>query len=421
GQMALGHVNIYWNKEYWRGSDVQIYASNRYQPNAALGGMVSRPITLTFAAPGAVAPGIDTLVLPSQAGTLFADTTIPNAITPGQVRMPASWNRFGEPGLEGADDWARTLAHELGHYLLFLPDNYLLADPANNYLLEVDNNTPCRPSAMASAYANPGDPDSELLVDLNTAGCEKVVAQWLTSLSDWELVTEIYGIQANAPTDAGPFQLPFPVTFVSQLSTQSDSNAPVDELFFVRQANGSAETLSPRTVSAYLFRPGERIIDVIALGAPVGNQINARGARIGDELCVYDMSPDSQRSACSIIGPSNTDLQFNGFGWLPTVTITASEIPDGADLTGIVPVTLDIAVQLFGDESIGPNPSVQVQFFTDFISSTIAYASPDITLVSEGGSRYTGVITLDHAPINSYVRIWVNGDKDSQVMVPIFL
>ncbi len=51
--------------------------------------------------------------------------TLENAFFPGQIRMPPTWNRFGNPGGTLGEDWPRTLAHELGHYLFYHLDNYL--------------------------------------------------------------------------------------------------------------------------------------------------------------------------------------------------------------------------------------------------------------------------------------------------------
>ena len=44
------------------------------------------------------------------------------------ARMGAIWNRYGEASGNLGEDWPRALAHELGHYLLFLDDNYLGLD-----------------------------------------------------------------------------------------------------------------------------------------------------------------------------------------------------------------------------------------------------------------------------------------------------
>ena len=43
GQMALGKVTIFQNKENWLNSDVVIYANSSVRPRATMGGVVNRP------------------------------------------------------------------------------------------------------------------------------------------------------------------------------------------------------------------------------------------------------------------------------------------------------------------------------------------------------------------------------------------
>jgi hypothetical protein len=39
--------------------------------------------------------------------------------------MGASWNADGDPDVDIAEDWAKALAHEIGHYAFFLDETYL--------------------------------------------------------------------------------------------------------------------------------------------------------------------------------------------------------------------------------------------------------------------------------------------------------
>ncbi|MBK8045935.1 MAG: VCBS repeat-containing protein [Anaerolineales bacterium] len=71
-------------------------ASNQVRPSANRGGIVSGTVTL-------VDPGLST----------------PITATQGEIRIGAVWNRYGDPQPIG-DDWPRVLAHEIGHYALFL-------------------------------------------------------------------------------------------------------------------------------------------------------------------------------------------------------------------------------------------------------------------------------------------------------------
>jgi len=53
-------------------------------------------------------------------GVISDTQVITIAYGPGQVRMGSVWNRYGESTGTLGEDWPRTLAHELGHYLFFL-------------------------------------------------------------------------------------------------------------------------------------------------------------------------------------------------------------------------------------------------------------------------------------------------------------
>jgi hypothetical protein len=101
GQAALGSIRVYHARERWNDAHIRIYATNTMRPNAVKGGIV--------------APG-QSVVDPDVATITY---------TTGQIRMGAIWNRYGEASANLGEDWPRTLAHELGHYLFYLDDNYL--------------------------------------------------------------------------------------------------------------------------------------------------------------------------------------------------------------------------------------------------------------------------------------------------------
>ncbi|MGD1994086.1 MAG: VCBS repeat-containing protein, partial [Anaerolineae bacterium] len=122
GQVALGETTIYHDRQHWLDAHVRIYATNRMRPNAAQGGIVSTVIT---------DPVTSTLTY-----------------APGQVHMGAVWNRYGDPSGTLGEDWPRTLAHELGHFALYLDDNYLgFSD--SGLLIPVDG---CDGTAMTDPY-----------------------------------------------------------------------------------------------------------------------------------------------------------------------------------------------------------------------------------------------------------------------------
>ena len=173
GQVALGSITIYQDREHWydqvddhgnllpggKGADIRIHASNRLRPNAAQGGitLADRP-----------------------------DPTTANLTYEfGHVRMGAVWNRDGDPVQKEGDDWARALAHELGHYALYLDDNYLGLD-AKHRLIAVDS---C-PGAMSDPYRADGTefrPRAGWL-----PSCAATLANTITGRADWETIKAFY-------------------------------------------------------------------------------------------------------------------------------------------------------------------------------------------------------------------------------------
>ncbi len=111
GQVTLGKVNIYHAREQWLDAHIRIYATNRLRPWAAQGGIVSE----------------------EQQDPDLAEIRY----LPGQIAMGSVWNRYGTAEDDFGEDWPRTLAHELGHYLFFLDDNYLGLDE-NGLLVPID-------------------------------------------------------------------------------------------------------------------------------------------------------------------------------------------------------------------------------------------------------------------------------------------
>ena len=61
--------------------------------------------------------------------------------------MPVTWNRDGSVEFDSTG-WSRALAHELGHSLLFLLDNYLGVADDDSTIIKTD----CIGSAMTDAY-----------------------------------------------------------------------------------------------------------------------------------------------------------------------------------------------------------------------------------------------------------------------------
>ncbi len=369
GQVALGNVRIYHDARRsslpdganaWNNAHIRIYASNRLRPNADQGGIVSQVFSET---------------VQSVQGS---GSTAPRVISylPGQVRMGLTWNRYGDATAGNlGDDWPAALAHELGHYLLFLDDDYLTL--ADDLLIPLDD-TDC-PGAMNNPYSNAY---SEFHPDQGwkTSNCVKTLSELNTQRSDWETIVRFYP-ELNAPTgnftetESGPSLLPLavtqisfqavdpaadPMTWLARLYGQpGETPESVYRRFCVPTGFGPpapnqvvAETASPvfecpaeaitstqplevpifylkgltpgdQTSSqarAYLFQ-GMPYPTLIDLGQPTGDQVTARGARPNDRLCVYDLI--NGQVGCEAITPGDDQLEMQQpAGWQPQIIIS---------------------------------------------------------------------------------------------------
>lgn len=112
GQMTLGTVTIYTGGEQWDQADIRILANNAYRPTAFIGGIVDEPT-----------PYIDTTT--GLTRTIFY---------PAPILLGRQWNGIGarEGAWSQAAGW-RTIGHELGHYALFLYDQYVDLDGNEQY------------------------------------------------------------------------------------------------------------------------------------------------------------------------------------------------------------------------------------------------------------------------------------------------
>ena len=174
GQAALGRIRIFHDArrqpavngfQPWLNSHIRIYASNEVHPNAIQGGIVGDRV----------------------------EETTPNGkqvvYTPGMVHIGASGTATPTPPRLG-EDWPRALAHELGHYLFFLDDNYIGQAPDGSVqFISSDPNTGC-PGAM-------NDPYTDFLAKYQPQpgwlpGCANTYSQQTLGRSDWETIVAHY-------------------------------------------------------------------------------------------------------------------------------------------------------------------------------------------------------------------------------------
>jgi FG-GAP-like repeat/FG-GAP repeat len=277
GQVALGQITVYQAREHWDDADIRILASNQVRPNADQGGVVTEPTVITFQEP--------------------------TAFTPGQVRIGPEWNRYGNIQPIG-EDWSRALAHELAHYLLFLEDTYLGFDAQSGLLIPI---TTCTGTAMTDPY---NDAFSEFRTD--DASWASQCGATLAELPDWAAITRIYPeLHAPQVDNPGPALMPYAFTQVeikpppaAAASLLNDTNIQMDD-----------PTLKLADGQAYLIRRGAAVIN---LGKPVNGTVLARGAREGDELCVFA----AQDFACQgLSNTSFTPLTPQSI-WRPTIQLS---------------------------------------------------------------------------------------------------
>lgn len=448
GQVALGNVRVYHDARRntlpngtnaWNDAHVRIYATNRLRPNADQGGLVSQALseTVTLTPTDAIAP----------------PAAITHVITylPGQVRMGTIWNRYGDASTGNlGEDWPAALAHELGHYLLFLDDNYLTLE--DNLLVPLSDDD-C-PGAMNNPYSNVYSefhPDQEW--DLGR--CPNTLSNQNTGRSDWKTIHRFYPWlkQPAKPfdeRDQGPSLLPLAVTQVSfrgpdpasdrlrwmaqaldatsvpieklietlcepglpaissrrnpgRISDQSlqfgcpaspiTSTAPLEVPIFYLKAKEGDHNRTFRASSqarAILFQ-GEPYRTLIDLGQPIGDQVYAYGARPTDRLCVYDPSNDGV--GCEDIVPGTDQVVMQSPGdWKPQVVVSP-----------ITSRTLQISVTLplTGRD---PEPNLLWRLFpTDRPALELSHLN--LAMETADSVIYSDTVVLDEPVLEGYA--WV--------------
>jgi hypothetical protein len=332
GQAALGRLTIYHNREQWDNTNIRIYATNRLRPNADQGGIVSEPIS-------------ETVTLQQRENVI--------EYAPGQVRMAAVWNRFGDADGNLSEDWPRTLAHELGHYVFYLDDNYLGLDSAGR-LIAVET---C-PGAMS-------DPYNEGYSEFHPGGgwlpsCEDTLSNTSTGRSDWTTISTFYaalqapGVSFNNLLQ-GPSTLPLAVTEMDYVETGAAAATLDVPIFYLKDQQGTSVQpgLSAR---AFVFQEGDalqehRLIDV---GRPIRDYIEARGARVGDRVCMVELA--NERQACETIVVGDEEIEVvQRPEWQPDIRVSpVTSTTIDVDVSG-VPADLNLCARLFPEDNLDPS------------------------------------------------------------------
>jgi hypothetical protein len=369
GQVALGDIYVFQNADRWANSHILVHSTNRLRPYATVGGVV---ITATAA------------LSPTQGITY----------TIGQVHMGATWNRYGNPAQSIGVDWPVILAHELGHYLLFLEDTYLGLQQFDGaeVLVSVDS---CTGSAMGDVYNINNTEFVQSPTDWQ-ANCAGTLAAQELSRTEWDTITGHYPwLKSPRLTQPGPGLMPFELTTITIIDPISPANTLEDPTFYL---DYRADEVSSSEARAFLLRNRSGTaagIDayeyVYDLGNPVGgqNRVLARGAAPGDRLCVFDQA--RRQFGCARVEPGRERMPLQkDDAWQPVITL--SPVNSTTFAVRVDGVTLAAGQQL------------QARLYPDFGSAfTITQLSP-----LAGG--YAGTLALDYPALKGHVQVWVNND-----------
>jgi subtilisin-like proprotein convertase family protein len=363
GQVALRTISIYQNRERWADADVRVLATNRQRPNADQGGVTTVP---------------------------YADDEVDDIIYyPGWINMGAVWNRYGnETGTIG-EDWPRSLAHELGHFLLYLDDNYigLIGDASEADLVAID--PPCG-GAMYDPYR---DEYTEFTPRASwEPTCTHTLSNYYTRRADWETIRLFYP-ELRAPqtygANPGPSQQPLAVTTIEEVMPSAPLTTLDNTVFSLVDTSG-ARIVPGSNTQAYLFpQNGTRLVDV---GRPTVDQIDARGVRPGDELCVYELSRTPQpRLGCLNVGDESGTLTLvEKAGWQPDVRVTP-----------LSATTISMTVQARGLGS--PTPAaLKARFFP------VGQNATEVQTFNLSNDVYQTTFAVSTTIETGYIRLWVD-------------
>jgi len=367
GQAALGEITIYHAKEKWEEADIHIHATNDLRPHATIGGIVSVGLYKEILVDGEITPIL---------------------YTSGHVEMGAVWNRYGEAGDSLSEDWARTLTHELGHYLFFLFDNYIGID--GNHVSRVEG---C-PGVMSDPYS---EVDSEFHPEFEWAqNCTQTLSHQLLGRSDWETIVDFYewfsapaGSISN-PAFAGPNTLPLAVTQVRYVEPESDATTVDVNTFFLLGPDGSPY-VAGNNAKAFLFK-GQQHDSIVNLGAPRRDRVQARHASLGDTLCVYELTATSDPVAgCTEIANGDTEMSLSAVStWQPDVIIE--------------PVSRSQINVSVGNLPADPPLSLKARLYpANMLAGDVASAA--VSLQQQAGS-YNAIIDLTQITQEAYLHIY---------------
>ena len=400
GQVALRQINFFYDKLFWGQADIIIHASNSLRPSATIGGVVTQPRPEYVYDPA----------------TDKFDKLIPEAYLPGHIRMGTVWDPFGERTAELGEEWSRALAHELSHYLFFLPDNYLGFDSGILRLIE---------SCSGSFMSDNIDPaNSEFLAANNwSPRCDNTLAQHTTGRSDWETVR----LESNYPMLKAPEQFEgpgvLPLDFLVPVvwtpianDAEAEKRPLLPSRYFTLQAkDNDGSNIKARLPNAQGFLIKTQGNDdasddlIINLGTPTGggDRLKVRGASVGDRLCVFgrDDANKDRYAGCKTLTSTDASL-----------LLTVVDEPDW-------PSSIDIDTQngriISITTQITTTQTVYAQIYPLHYPS-ISGLAPTTMLQTNDGITHTGSVTLPLPAYEVMARIWVEGKEGQHELITTY-
>jgi len=338
GQVALGDITIYHNKQNWLSSDIVMYARNNIRPRANQGGVVEEPTN-----------------------DVGLGGVIQDAFLPGQISIGPIWDPFGENQFDFGQDWWRTLAHELAHFLLFLPDNYIGVNQTG--LVGLD----CQGSFMTNTY---DENYSELLTrpEWETdADCMQSVAEQITGRADWETVTYFYNMLTGASGNPGPSNLPLDLVQVTFVDPVPVPLALTTRNYDIRDASTGQIALAPLAQGYLIHTQGtpntlndDTLVNLGSTRAG-GDRIKVRGAEPGDRVCVFDLQNTTPRLGCENVQSTSTAVFLTGTpNWQPEIQVTPVSSTTLDITVNLAQAANQLKVQVYPATGDPDNPATQI-------------------------------------------------------------
>ena len=389
GQMAFGELTISQNADDWAYADILVHSSNRLRPYAEQGGIVTRATSETIQSVQSLQEKIE--------------------YRPGQINLGSSWDRYGNPEQGFSDDWSLALAHELGHYLLFLDETYLGFDGA---LLHTRDK--CNKSAMGDLYGSKAA--TEFVADSLEwlTNCADTLSNQTLKRTEWQTIQKWYP-DVQIPTEilTGPSVIAYDWTaFIVRNPILPNIDAIPDLNFYFDYAETTKSSSEART---YLLKwkedngggasnSGDHIY-AIDLGTPFGdqNRIVALGAELKDKICIFDRPKQSY--GCETVEDGDARIQVvQNANWNPIIQFTPINSRT---------YELDITLQKKDSSALMLTNRLRAKIFPEYGAASSVVT---LTLQNVDQGIYHGQIRLTTFSPSGIVQIWV--DEQSTESIP---